>query len=470
MGIFRATQRLSSRTFLAIALYLGAAGVAAAADFYVDQAHPGAADDNPGTEQQPWKSMYAINAAKLQPGDTVYVKAGTYDVSKGGSWQAPAIRPAASGTSDRPITLKSLPQHAAVLDAKGGKGAIGTTGKHHIVIDGFVVRNADTSAVLVFGGSVSSRVQGVVVQNNIIENVRNPAEPAGNTQGIMATYVSGLVIRNNIIRDVHNGSDNHNANGVKMFHTDHVVFEHNEVSDMPVGFYDKEGGQNTVVRYNYFHDLSRNAVQFATQNGTPSGNHEVYQNIVWRAGTGYGVINTSSGDVISNVKVYNNLFAEYSNSGVKPQYDPGDGETRLWNNIFWTGNTTEYGELAAYADPAATVAQMDFNLYGREPQFYVGIYKTNRVLRSLAEWQSYANHDIHSAIGDPGFIDAAGGNFRLRPESVARDAGRVGGALNGEPVNLGPYITGDETIGLLSEDAPQVAPPKAPTILEVRVN
>jgi len=48
-----------------------------AKDLFVDQNHPQARDDNPGTEAQPFRTIPpAVEAVK--PGDTIYVKAGVY--------------------------------------------------------------------------------------------------------------------------------------------------------------------------------------------------------------------------------------------------------------------------------------------------------------------------------------------------------------------------------------------------------
>jgi hypothetical protein len=57
---------------------VGMTGNVWAATYVVDQAAPGAADSNPGTEEKPFKTVqHAADSAKL--GDTVFVMAGKYD-------------------------------------------------------------------------------------------------------------------------------------------------------------------------------------------------------------------------------------------------------------------------------------------------------------------------------------------------------------------------------------------------------
>jgi pectin methylesterase-like acyl-CoA thioesterase len=68
-----------------------------ARDLFVDQRHPQAADSNPGTETQPYKTIQpAVNAAG--PGDTIWIKQGVY---------AQPINITRSGTIDAPIVMSA---------------------------------------------------------------------------------------------------------------------------------------------------------------------------------------------------------------------------------------------------------------------------------------------------------------------------------------------------------------------------
>ncbi|HCN06321.1 MAG TPA: hypothetical protein DIT01_00190, partial [Lentisphaeria bacterium] len=50
---------------------------ATAAEYFVDQKHPQAADGNPGTEQAPWKTIQKA-AETVVAGDTAWIKGGEY--------------------------------------------------------------------------------------------------------------------------------------------------------------------------------------------------------------------------------------------------------------------------------------------------------------------------------------------------------------------------------------------------------
>ncbi len=63
-------------------------------------------DAGPGTEVAPWRTL-AHGAAKLKPGDTLYLRGGTY-------YEHAMIQ--VQGTEARPITIRSYPGELAILD------------------------------------------------------------------------------------------------------------------------------------------------------------------------------------------------------------------------------------------------------------------------------------------------------------------------------------------------------------------
>ena len=81
------------------------AGHVRAATYVVDQAVPGAADTNPGTEEQPFKTVQRA-ADTARPGDTIYVMAGKYDER---------VKVKAGGTEGKPVAFVAMPRHAATV-------------------------------------------------------------------------------------------------------------------------------------------------------------------------------------------------------------------------------------------------------------------------------------------------------------------------------------------------------------------
>lgn len=105
---------------------------APAVDYYVDQNHPIASDQNKGTIQEPWKTITKANQ-ELTAGDTVHIIAGTYTSSY--------ISPINSGTSTNPITYKNYASDTVIIsDVSYG---MYLNGKSYIVVEGINFYNLD---------------------------------------------------------------------------------------------------------------------------------------------------------------------------------------------------------------------------------------------------------------------------------------------------------------------------------------
>lgn len=442
----------SVRLLFAGALLALFAGPLAAATYYVDQKHPNASDNNPGTAKQPWLTLRKAMQTPLQPGDTVIVKAGVYDAS-GGTWNRPALNPASSGTADKPITFRSEPRHAAKLDPRGDDGAIGSFARDYIVIDGFELRSNSTLGVVVFG-QAHRKVRGVTIQNMKISGMRGAG--GGNTDGIRVERASGALIRNNEIFDIRNQNGSTNAAGVKIYYSDNIVVEHNEIYDVVAGVKDKEEGKENHVRRNLFRDCFT-GMELMNQNYTTTAGYYFYENIVANCRNGF-VGQTNSTAKMDKVYIFNNLFYGYSQSGVTGTKHGTN--RRIFNNIFYRlgdANT----DVSAYTDPPREFQLVDYNLYFQEPKNVIGLYVTNRRFNTLAAWQN-TGFDRNSLVADPMLRNPEAGDYRLAEGSPALGAGRTDGRANGRAINIGPYVTGKEVIGRLDTG------PAAPTALTVR--
>lgn len=94
--------------FLArFSLFLVVAGHGWAADFYVAAQDQAASDANPGTQAQPFRTL-ARACEAAGPGDTVYLRAGTYRET---------LTPARSGEPDRPVRFAAAPGEKVTLSS-----------------------------------------------------------------------------------------------------------------------------------------------------------------------------------------------------------------------------------------------------------------------------------------------------------------------------------------------------------------
>jgi hypothetical protein len=88
-----------------VGVLAGLAGQVRAATHVVDQAAPGAADTNAGTEEKPFKSVqHAADVAR--PGDTVFVMTGKYDER---------VKVKAGGTEGKLVAFVAMPRRSAAV-------------------------------------------------------------------------------------------------------------------------------------------------------------------------------------------------------------------------------------------------------------------------------------------------------------------------------------------------------------------
>ncbi|GAB4388047.1 MAG: hypothetical protein Kow0025_05070 [Thermodesulfovibrionales bacterium] len=114
---------------------------AGAAEYYVDTNNAGASDSNPGTASQPWKTISKANQT-LRAGDTVYIKAGTYNTY---------IAPSYSGTAAARITYRNYGND--VVTISGTNYAVYLNGKSYITVQGINATNAAQFLYLINGAN-----------------------------------------------------------------------------------------------------------------------------------------------------------------------------------------------------------------------------------------------------------------------------------------------------------------------------
>ncbi|MEA1951603.1 MAG: hypothetical protein U9N87_09470, partial [Planctomycetota bacterium] len=138
----------------------------------------------------------------------------------------------------------------------------------------------------------------------------------------------------------------------------------------------------------------------------------IYGNIVISAVLGGVAMPVASA---RNNRVENNIFVNCSGNQMDLRMAGGALGNRFLRNIIYYKNPTAM-LLAAHSHVKRNVAQCDYNLY---------YSATGQALRirgigdgSFAAWKRLG-FDEHSLLADPLFVDAAGGDYRLRPESPA---------------------------------------------------
>lgn len=100
-----------------------------ATDYYVDQNHPFANDQNAGTIDQPWETITKANQT-LTAGDTAYIRAGTYNSY---------IAPVNSGTAEYRITYRKYGSETVTIS--GTRYGIYLSDDDYITVNGITFTN-----------------------------------------------------------------------------------------------------------------------------------------------------------------------------------------------------------------------------------------------------------------------------------------------------------------------------------------
>jgi len=400
-----------SRGFLwpALVFSMTIVSQAQAAEYFVDQNNPSANDQNTGTSSSPWKTITKANQT-LAAGDTVYIKAGTYNSY---------IAPARSGTSSMRITYKNYgTDTVAVQNAAYG---ILLDGKSYITVQGINFSNLDRFMYLQNGANHniiaysnfdygrSNAWTGSIINKSSSYNWIHHSR-FSNYGGCMAGYGSGSDQGTTLdIGDEESGTDNSNHNVIEdstLYHGGHHVmgvfsryntirnnYFHNEAWSNGRGHRNLYLDGNaissgyTLFEGNRFGYSSRGcndasptvgSVAMSTSNNIFRYN-KIYHSVAYGLGTASYAYQGSQYSLGSNNNIYSNTIFN-SGYNIDPAYKGGSEDTAIWfSNSVNTGN------------------QVKNNLYSANYQVHSGV--TSK--------QTFANNWNGDTQGAPKFVNAS---------------------------------------------------------------
>lgn len=238
----------------------------------------------------------------------------------------------------------------------------------YIVIEGFHVMDALKKGLIVYGDQ-DDLVAGVEVRNNRISGISlgSDSPPADNTSGVRIEWASDTLLRSNEIWDVYNPSRTTNANGISLYNTQRTTIEHNAIRDTIGGIKHKEASDDTIVRYNRIRCDGTGAALVIENQSSPinppdsvSGRAEgfhFYQNVVRDCSNGVIGAGGSTTPIISDVRIYNNVFYGLTDIGVRAIAN-GTGRF-VYNNVFH-----RFGHPPAQASGDVVTPHYGSELYG----------------------------------------------------------------------------------------------------------
>lgn len=251
-------------------------------------------DANPGTETQPWGTIQKA-ADTLIAGETVYIKAGTYQER---------VVPQNSGNAGNYIVYAAYPGDTVTIDGASiivpeWGGLFDITDKDYIRVSGLRIINAGPNPHN--PGIQVDTARHIIIENNYVYNTSDSGIGVWNSDNVIvdgnevkgacysgwnecisAGNTDTFEVRNNLVYDsqkegicAKDGSSNGKVHGNEVHHTDAVGF-YVDASD--------EHTFNLEVFENIAHDINEDGFALASEVGGLLENVKVYNNIAYNNG------------------------------------------------------------------------------------------------------------------------------------------------------------------------------------------
>lgn len=164
-------------------------------------------------------------------------------------------------------------------------------------------------------------------------------------------------------------------------------------------------------------------------------------NIIWNAEYSFEYWNHPEAAVTRNIRFVNNTCVGAGRGWAHAQRpDPNGSHLMFYSNTARTSNIeikynifydhTEWG--SRYSSGWEVLPEIDYNLW--YSQSGVMAYWFREKIAGFEEYQEVTGLESHSRFADPEFVDVGQGDYRLRPESPARDLRPGGGPVGAEPL------------------------------------
>jgi hypothetical protein len=379
-----------------------------AKNYYVDSKN--GSDSNPGTSpEKPWKTLDKVKAQNFAPGSVISFKRGS--VFSGG------FTIDDSGTSSQPIRFTTYGKGANPVFSNPGSisnltSAI-TIRSDWVIVEKFTARNAQLAGVYIQSGADHN-----VVRNMNITSVGEGVKVNGQYNKILRNHIHDLVM----VRNTPGGNDDYGAVGVWLFNGNNVV-AYNRIINCKADSYDygEDGG----------------TIEFWASKGVSVNGNNIHHNYS-EGNKGFSEFGGSGGVIYNNTIAYNVIVdndrplgfhlgggfqapvknLRFENNTIVDRRDDGNSNTWIaWTAIIFNGGSPTPEMLIVrnnifyLADYDKVTTSSTFT-HSNNIYFFEG--KDTSLGFNLGNGEKIIN---------PKFVDVAGGDFHLLPNSPAIDTG-----------------------------------------------
>ena len=434
-----------------------------AADYYVSPG--GTASWSECTNiNTPCSASTAMNNAVA--GDTTHFRGGTYAVAGTPPSYHALLEPANNGTQSSPIVFKAYEGETPVISVNCTASwnqcmVIGTNSKNYITWDGFILTTSNGKTAGAFIGGQSNSTGAVFKNNTIIAG----AAKVPNSDNVDITRMENTsrasYINNRVggLKSVNRAVNTTNNSCLKMYFNDNATISNNEFYDCPTGISAKANLNDSVIRYNYFHDNYINMETHVYNVNIRNSNNNVLDNNIFSS-PGYLSLSIQAGDqgMARGWDIHNNTFYASSDSTYAVQVTLGASpELTFYNNII----VGPRGDQFSTGQDTSTLVSMDHNQFGTGPiDIELRRYGNARALyNSLSSWKSSGeligggNPGSGALASNPLFMNHSGNMSQILDFQLAIGSPSKGTGRNGADMGANANLVGSST----------VAPPKPPT-------
>ena len=400
---------------------------------------PNGNNNDPGTINKPWRHInYATTNNIVKPGDTIYVRGGTYPEY---------IPQQISGTQGKYITYRNYPGETPIItdpgDGRSWRWQI--VDQSYIRIEGFTFHNYTKGALQI--RATSSEAYYIEVVNNIIEGQIVVGSDNAKAVEIVTSdknkAVHHILFQGNFLKDINSGKApvvQLSGNVYKAEIINNTLINSTSIginiagrptNGQPHGIYLDGAGENIIIEENKVHDgvqgikvdLEPEASNFTTKRILVRRNF-LYNNSSFNLKVGvYGAEGDCDniGRLNDSVIVHNVIYSDKPNN---TNVYFGCGENLSWKNNIVSFNSNSnnyfYRLLNLTVDPSSW--ELDYNLF----ENVVGDDNwrwENKIYRTFSDYQNASGKDQNSFEGESIFIAPKSSNFQIDRHSSAVDRG-----------------------------------------------